>query len=246
MDRGEPIDCTMGKVSLARGTIVSTEVLVETPESIDLQAEPAGIVVRGLAFSIDLLIRGMILMVLSIVLGLAGKAGAGIVLIAWFLLEWFYPVYFEVYRQGQTPGKKKLGLSVVNDDLTPIGWGTSVIRNLLRWADFFPVLYTAGMATMACNKKFQRLGDIAAGTLVVYRQADPQPAQLSTAKAQPPPVALEREDQIAIIGFAQRHRQLSDDRQQELAGILGPLLPVDSAHRVGCLRGIGHWLLGDR
>lgn len=231
---------------MATEKIVSTQVLVETPESIDLQADPAGIVVRGLAFSVDFSIRATVLILLSIVLGLAGKAGLGIVLIAWFLLDWFYPVFFEVCRNGQTPGKKMMGLTVVNDDLTPIGWGTSIIRNLLRWADFFPLLYTAGLATMACSKHFQRLGDIAAGTLVIYRQSESQATQLTADKAQAPPVSLEREDQVAIIAFAQRHAQLSGDRQQELAAILEPLLPVEGAHRVGYLRGVGHWLLGDR
>lgn len=220
---------------------------METPESIDLQAEPAGIVVRGLAFSIDLLIRAAILIVLSIVLGLAGEAGMGIVLIAWFLLEWFYPVFFEIYNKGQTPGKKTMGLAVVNDDLTPIGWGTSIIRNLLRWSDFFPLLYTAGLATMACSKYFQRLGDMAAGTLVIYRQNDNSPPPLTEVRPQAPPLALDREDQIAIIGFAQRHSQLSDDRQRELAAILDSVLgPAGGARRVDHLRGIGHWLLGNR
>lgn len=244
---------------MATGNIVATDVLVETPESIDLQAEPAGIVVRGLAFSIDFLIRATILLVLGIVLGLAGEAGMGIILIAWFLLEWFYPVLFEIYRQGQTPGKKMMGLAVVNDDLTPIGWGTSVIRNLLRSADFFPVFYTAGLVTMASNKHFQRLGDIAAGTLVIYRQSDKSPVALGKVRPQAPPIALEREDQIAIIGFVQRSQQLSEDRQRELAAILQPVLspeqspenspeqsPAQSGQRVDYLHGIGHWLLGRR
>lgn len=231
---------------MAIRTIISTDVLVETPENIDLQAEPAGIVVRGLAFSIDFLIRATVLIVLAVSLSMAGRAGAGVVLIAWFFLEWLYPVFFEVYAKGQTPGKKKLGLMVVNDDLTPIGWGTSMIRNLLRAADFFPVLYTAGLISMACNKRFQRLGDLAAGTLVIYQQRDAKAVELASAKAQPPPLALEREDQIAMIGFAQRHKQLSEDRQRELADILGPFLPVEGGQRVDYLRGVGHWLLGER
>jgi uncharacterized RDD family membrane protein YckC len=231
---------------LGNGKLISTGVLVETPESIDLEAEPAGIVVRGLAFTIDFLIRAVALMVLSFVLAFAGEAGMGLILITWFLLDWFYPVFFEVFQKGQTPGKKKMGLRVVNDDLTPVGWGTSMIRNLLRWADFFPVLYTAGLATMACNSRSQRLGDLAAGTLVIYARNESAPGAEPGAKAHPPPFPLEREDQVAIIGFTQRHQQLSGDRQQELAGILGPVLPVDADHRVEYLRGIGQWLLGGR
>jgi uncharacterized RDD family membrane protein YckC len=231
---------------LGSAKLIATGVLVETPESIDLEAEPAGIVVRGLAFSIDLLIRALILIVLGLALLSAGEAGMGLMLIVWFLLEWFYPVFFEVLRSGQTPGKKKMDLRVVNDDLTPVGWGTSIIRNLLRWADFFPVLYTAGLATMAWSRRSQRLGDMAAGTLVIYSRAESAQAAAPSAQAHPPPVPLGREDQVAIIGFAQRHRQLSEERQRELADILGPLLPVDAAQRVEYLRGVGNWLLGGR
>lgn len=231
---------------MGRASLISTGVLVETPESIDLEAEPAGIVVRGLAFSIDFLIRAVILIVFGLTLGLAGEAGLGVTLIVWFLLEWFYPVFFEVFRAGQTPGKKKMGLRVVNDDLTPVGWGTSIIRNLLRWADFFPVLYTAGLATMACNRYSQRLGDLAAGTLVVYSRNESLPAAETGINANPPPFSLEREDQLAFVGFAQRRQQLSGERQQELADILGPLLPVDASTRVDYVQGIGQWFLGGR
>lgn len=231
---------------MGRGKLISTEVQVETPENIDLEAEPAGLVVRGLAFGIDFLIRIVILFLLSIALTTAGDAGVGLVLIAWFLLEWFYPVLFEVYRRGQTPGKKKFGLRVVNADLTPVGWGSSMTRNLLRWADFFPVLYTAGIISLASTSRCQRLGDIAAGTLVVYAGSDDGQGALPSARPQPPPLPLERDDQVAIIGFAQRHQHLSADRQRELADILAPLLPVDNPQRVDYLHGVGKWLLGER
>lgn len=217
---------------------------METPESIDLQAEPAGLVVRGLAFAIDFLIRAVVLLVLGFFLFFSGAAGAGLLLILWFLLEWFYPVLFEIYGRGQTPGKRRMGIAVVNEDLTPIGWGTSMIRNLLRWADFFPFLYTAGMVSMAASARFQRLGDLAAGTLVIYQEAPPEGTHAVEAPSRPPPVPLEREDQIAVIGYAQR--QLSPDRRRELADILAPVLPVEAGQRVGYLQGVGRWLLGDR
>ncbi|MCW8196267.1 RDD family protein [Proteobacteria bacterium 005FR1] len=236
----------MGNVFLGSGSFISTGVLVETPESIDLEAEPAGIVVRGLAFTIDFLIRAIVLFVLGLALAFSGEAGMGVMLISWFLLEWFYPVFFEVFRAGQTPGKKKMGLRVVNDDLTPVGWGTSMIRNLLRWADFFPVLYTAGLATMAWNRYSQRLGDLAAGTLVIYSRKESMRSAGSDIRANPPPFQLEREDQVAFVGFAQRSQQLSEQRQQELADILGPLLPVHASQRVDYVRAVGQWLLGGR
>lgn len=232
---------------MIRDNTISPAVLVETPESIDLQAEPAGLVVRSLAFAIDFSIRGILLLVLLLVLAFTGEAGRGLFLISWFLVDWFYPVLFEVYARGQTPGKRWMGLMVVNDDLTPIGWGTSTIRNLLRWADFLPFLYTAGLIAMASTARHQRLGDIAAGTLVVYQERDQRSVDLpDCGRPQPPPLTLERDEQLAIIGFLQRHAQLSPDRQRELADILGPLLPVDGPNRVGYLQGLGRWLLGDR
>lgn len=233
---------------MPRDNIISAEVLVETPESIDLQAEPAGPVVRSLAFAIDFAIRATFLFVLSMLLLFAGRAGGGLMLIAWFLVDWFYPVFFEVLGQGQTPGKKKMGLMVVNDDLTPIRWGTSILRNLLRWADFFPFFYTAGLICMASSRHHKRLGDIAAGTLVIYKERDDESVDIpaDADRAQPSPVTLEREEQLAMISFMQRHGQLSPDRQRELADILAPLLPVEGPNRVRYLHGIGRWLLGDR
>ena len=89
---------------------------VETPEGIDLQAPLAGPLPRILAYGIDLCWRGLMLSVLFIALIWAGEAGRGLFLLVSFLLEWFYPVFFEIYARGQTPGKKSMGLIVVNDD----------------------------------------------------------------------------------------------------------------------------------
>lgn len=225
---------------------ISTQVLVETPEGVDLQAEPAGVIVRMLAYLIDFAIRAAVFIALLLVLSYADRAGIGVFFVCWFLLEWFYPVVFEVCYHGQTPGKKMMRLCVVNDDLTPIRWGTSVIRNLLRVVDILPNYYLIGVIAMVCNRKFQRLGDIAAGTLVVYKKIEPKSASETASKPHASPVPLEREDQIAIISFAQRRQQLSEDRQRELADILEPVLPTEGSNRVDYLRGIGAWLLGER
>ncbi|MDH5572818.1 MAG: RDD family protein [Gammaproteobacteria bacterium] len=218
--------------------------LVETPEGIDLQAELAGPVSRGLAYSIDIIIRGIVLGVLSIILLTGGKAGYGIILILTFLMEWFYPVLFEVYYNGQTIGKKYMGLYVVNDDLTPICWGSSLTRNLLRFIDFFPFAYLSGLLSMILSKRFQRLGDISAGSLVVYKQNKKQDASLPVCESYPPPVPLTVDDQIAIIGFTERHNDLSQDRQQELANILSGITNKKHSNNIEYLRGVGNWLLG--
>jgi uncharacterized RDD family membrane protein YckC len=231
--------------------IVQTQLAVETPESIDLQATPAGIGPRGFAYLLDFLIRFVINLGLWIVLALGGLAGLGLLSICAFLMEWFYPVFFEVLWRGQTPGKKIMNIAVVNDDLTPITWGTSIIRNLVRFADMLPAFFMFGTVSIILSKNFQRLGDLVAGTLVVYRRKEKDPRGLPQRglpkyQPQPPPIALDREDQIAIIGFTQRYNQISDDRQQELADILAPMLPAEGANRVSYLRGVGGWLLGAR
>ena len=102
--------------------LLDTRRLVETPEGIDLILRPAGLMPRALAFGIDLLIRGAILLAAFIVLGLLGQFGAGLGTILYFLVNWWYPVLFEVLYQGRTPGKKVMGLRVVHDDGTPVGW----------------------------------------------------------------------------------------------------------------------------
>ena len=149
--------------------LLDTAYRVEIPGGIHLEAQVVGPIPRILAFTIDLVIRGIILAVLSIAsipLGMGG-VGGGFFLIILFVIEWLYPVLFELLARGQTPGKKLLGIAVVNDDLSPVTLGTSLIRNLLRTIDFLPFFYLAGIVTMLSNRRFQRLGDLAAGTLVI-------------------------------------------------------------------------------
>lgn len=227
---------------------IDTIYLVETPEGIDLQAELAGPVPRILAYAIDLTIRAVILAIVSAILAFADKIGIGIILLLSFFFEWFYPVFFEVLNNGQTIGKKYMGLIVVNDDLTAIGWSSSLIRNLLRAADFLPFSYLGGMLCMMLSSKFQRLGDLAAGSLVIYKQEQEQKQNTDLPKCQsyPPPFPLTLEDQIAIIGFTERHNELSPDRQHELADILSDITHKTYDKNIDYLRGVGSWLLGAR
>ncbi len=225
---------------------LDTIYLVGTPEGIDLQAELAGPIARALAYAIDLSIRSVVLMLISMFLLFGGNVGIGVMLLVSFLMEWFYPVFFEVYRNGQTPGKKMMGLAVVNDDLTAINLNSSVIRNLLRVADFFPFGYLGGLLSMVLTGKFQRLGDLAAGSVVIYKSELKQNVSLPECQSHPPPVSLSLEDQTAIIGFTERHQNLSVERQQELADILGDVINREPERRIEYLRGIGSWLLGVR
>ncbi len=226
--------------------LLDTRYQVETPEGIDLHAQLAGPAPRILAYLIDITIRGVVLFVLSLMLYFVGNVGIGLLLLLSFLLEWFYPVLFEVYAKGRTPGKKAMQLTVVNDDLTPTNWSTSVIRNLLRAADFFPFAYLGGLICMMFSRHFQRLGDLAAGTLVIHQEQKKANLSLPDIPPRTPPVELPLDGQIAVIGFTQRHQQLTHSRQQELADIVKDLIHSDSEHAVQHLQGIGCWLLGSR
>lgn len=217
---------------------------VETPEGIDLQAQLAGPVPRILAYSIDVTIRTVVLTIASILLALADNVGVGIMMILAFLLEWLYPVFFEVLRHGQTPGKKYLGMVVVNDDLTSIGLGSSVLRNLLRFADFLPFGYITGLVSMTVTAKFQRLGDLAAGSIVIYQGEQQHSASLPECQSAPPPMVLSMEDQTALISFIERHQELSPDRQQELADILQGITLRHGKDNIAYLQGVAAWLLG--
>jgi len=142
---------------------------VPTPEGIELTLRLAGPVPRAYAFIVDLMIRGMIMLVIVQILAFAGRSGTGLFLIAYFAIEWFYPVLFELFWNGATPGKRAFSLMVVNDNGTPVTVGASIIRNMLRAVDFLPMLWAFGLLSMLFTRDFKRLGDLAAGTVVVYR-----------------------------------------------------------------------------
>jgi hypothetical protein len=178
-----------------------------------------------------------------------GDFGIGLLLLGAFLLEWFYPIAFEVYRKGQTPGKRACGLAVVHDDGRPVGWSAAFIRNTMRAVDFLPLLYASGFVASLCNAEGKRLGDLAAGTLVVHVERAPR-ASLGDSQdvgSEPPPFSLTGEEQLAIIEFSQRAALLTPERVAELATAAGPLaggLDGEAARRR--LLRIGNFLLGSR
>ena len=219
---------------------------IEIPEGVDLHAELAGLITRALAFTLDFFIRLLALFVLLIAAMFLEVAGFGLWLIVFFVLEWFYPVFFEIFRDGQTPGKKWLGIKVVSQQLTPITFQASLIRNLLRAVDFLPFCYVFGIASLTVSTHFQRLGDLAAGSLVIYKpQEDSQHTALADVESIVHPKPLTQEQQIAIIRFAQSHAKLSRARQQEIAELLRDIIPEQHTDAVVYLQGVGKWLLGD-
>jgi uncharacterized RDD family membrane protein YckC len=228
--------------------LLDTRYRVEIPGGINLEAQVVGPIPRFFAFAIDLGIRGIIILVLSILsipLGSAGMGG-GFFLIFLFVIEWLYPVLFEVFSRGQTPGKKLLKISVIKDDLSPVTLGASMVRNLLRTVDFLPFFYLVGLVTMLSNQRFQRLGDLAAGTLVISVPESAKPAAMQEITPLAPSTSLLRLEQTSIIEFLRRSNQLSEPRQRELASILEGITHEKGDNGVEQLRRIGAWFLGVR
>ncbi|HAG96526.1 MAG: hypothetical protein CSH49_04575 [Alcanivorax sp.] len=219
---------------------------LETPENIDLDIHIAGPLVRILAFTIDTLIRTGVQIALLIVLALLGKVGLALWLIITFVLEWFYPVLFEVLNQGQTPGKKAMNIAVVNDDSTPVSWSASIVRNFLRIVDFLPMGYITGLISMILNQDFKRIGDLAAGTVVVYRDQYKPAPKWPDSRSAPPPVALNLKQQRAMLSFVERQSTLTRERQQELANHLQPVFQHQNQEAVDYIVRIATWLRGGR
>lgn len=161
---------------------------IDTPEQIDLHFSVAGIGSRFVALLLDWLLIGAAGLVVGLVsLFIFGVLGAshklqsfgpwlaGILLLILFLFTWCYFALFEAYWTGQTPGKRVMKLRVIKDTGRQITLFEALARNLLRYVDYLPGLYLAGVITMLCNKRHKRLGDYVAGTLVVHERTEEQP-----------------------------------------------------------------------
>jgi uncharacterized RDD family membrane protein YckC len=158
------------------------EYQVDTPEAISISYAIAGIGSRFVAALLDIIIEVILFIVVflgAVTLqpfrGLA-TLGALLLITLMFLLVWGYYLLFEAFWHGQTPGKSALRIRVIKTSGHPIGFTESAIRNLLRAVDWLPSFYALGVITMFINRQSRRLGDLAAGTVVVKvpRRTRPQ------------------------------------------------------------------------
>lgn len=229
--------------------VLDTVVTAETPEGILLELRPAGLSARLYAFAIDWLIRILALYVMAFVMRPIGGVGTALWLILLFLLEWFYPVVFELSRSGATPGKRLFRLKVVMDDGLPVTPVASVARNLLRTADFLPLLYGTAIVSMLTRADCKRLGDLAAATLVVHQPTTTPKTALPGVVPRPPVRALAPRDQAAIIALAARAPRLTRDRLDELAALAAPVTagdPHPGPQLTQRVLGAAEWLMGRR
>jgi uncharacterized RDD family membrane protein YckC len=217
---------------------------IETPEGISLRLRAAGALPRAQAWMLDALLRLGAFMLAMVPLGLLGVGGNGLAMLLLFGLMWAYSVVCEVWLDGQTLGKRALGLRVVNADGTPVTWLPSVVRNLLRVVDALPGVYGVGLACTLIDPHARRLGDIVAGTMVVHAVELPAGTQVPVVAAVPPPVVLAADEQAALVEFAERSGQLTLQRQEELANLLMPLTGRCDTAAVSLLIAHANWLLG--
>jgi len=212
---------------------------IETPEQIPLEFPLAGIGSRFLAIALDTLIQVlgflMIVFVAEILLPTAARFtpraltwAAAIFFLCLFILCSGYYALFEVFWNGQTPGKRLVRLRVSSDSGLPITVYEAVVRNLLRIIDQLPGLYVVGIISVFLTARNKRLGDIVAGTVVVHEKAmqDSQPdffaAAASTALSSG--LQITAEELELIERFLQRRYDLSPEvRRQSAEQIAGRL-----------------------
>lgn len=220
---------------------------VETPEGITLSLRAAGPLPRSLAWLLDFVIRLGLFWLVAIIAAFLDDAGQGLLLISLFVLMWGYPILFEVLRAGQTPGKKALGLKVVHQNGTPVGWLASIVRNLLRTVDILPMGYGFGLISTLIDRDSRRIGDLVAGTLVIHADLEQPHAPAPSVTPILSPVLLTPAEQAAIVAFAERARLLSPERQQELADTVAPALGLGrGTAAVDGLYGVAAAILGRR
>jgi uncharacterized RDD family membrane protein YckC len=175
--------------------------------------------------------------------------GVAFWLILLFALEWLYPVAFELTPSGATPGKRAFGLKVVMDNGLPVTAAAALTRNLLRTADFLPFGYGFAIASILLRRDCKRLGDVAAGTIVVHEPRLASRTLLDRVEPIAPARPLAPRDQAAVIALASRAPTLTVERLDELAALAAAV--SGDAGRAGPdvtrrVLGVAQWLLGRR
>jgi uncharacterized membrane protein SpoIIM required for sporulation/uncharacterized RDD family membrane protein YckC len=218
---------------------LSQTVDIETPELVVLSYTVAGLGSRVYAAAIDLAI--CVVAFIAVLLGVAFLGGTSFLrspgaatsstawataflVIAQFTILWGYYVLFEGLRDGQTPGKRAVGLRVVRDGGYSVGFAASAVRNLLRIIDSQPIFtYLFGMAGVVLSKSGKRLGDVVAGTIVVREALVKQPIEPSrptplpaTPESAPLSTTLTDAEFQILDRWAERRRALEPERRRQL------------------------------
>jgi uncharacterized RDD family membrane protein YckC len=223
---------------------IDTVLEIDTPEHLAFRTRIAGPGRRMFAYLIDLIIRAIMFAMMAVIVGVMFEMvdldglGTGVMLLAFFALDWFYYFACEMLTGGRSPGKIALKLRVVKPNGLPITWRESFLRNLVRAADI-TILPTGavlllGPIIMAIDPKFRRLGDLVANSIVVVEEAT-MVARQTAVKGDdafvaelPGTLPLDRSDLEALELFVNRE-QMSDARRDELAEIVAGIY-ADKLH----------------
>jgi uncharacterized RDD family membrane protein YckC len=211
---------------------------VLTPERVSLQYDIAGVGSRGAAALIDTAIQAVLILVviamfggglaaLSLVAGEPDVFGVALALAILFVFAATagYYIVFEIIWSGQTPGKRIVGVRVMRENGYPIRPVDAVVRNLVRFVDSLPIGYAVGVLTMLCNARAKRLGDFAAGTIVVReggRGVLTTPEAVAVDRPRGP--ALRGEDATLVRDFLVRRSGMHPDARRDLATRLASAL----------------------
>jgi uncharacterized RDD family membrane protein YckC len=166
--------------------VSSDQLSIDTPELVDIEMPLAGIGSRFIALLVDYLIWGLSFLVLGWIFNfilpgmlafsrLSAQWAVAARILLGFLLYWGYFTLFEAFWNGRTPGKWVAKIRVIQRSGRAIGLFESMARNLIRVVDQIPFFYAVGVVTMFVTKQHQRLGDLAAGTLVVRDRQEETP-----------------------------------------------------------------------
>jgi uncharacterized RDD family membrane protein YckC len=215
---------------------LDTTIEIVTPENIAFRYDLAGPFRRALAYAIDFLVRLLAFIlgavVIAVLFAWAGlpEVGLGAVLVGWFLLDWFYGGLFETYWNGQTPGKRIMQIRVLAMDGQPISGLQAVLRTILRTVDLQPGYFgMAGLVAAMTNDRFQRLGDLACGTIVVVEERSwfrgvvriGEPEVIRLAGDIPASFQASRSLAYALSAYAHRRHYFAPARRAEIARHVG-------------------------
>ena len=215
-------------------------ITIATPEGVDLQLTLAGVGSRFTSALVDLAIQLALVLAFAFLffVGLdgfgAGGLGGAVFAVLSFLLFAGYDILFEVFASGRTPGKRLNGLRVVRADGSPVTFLTSAVRNVIRLIDILPTFYLVGIVSILVTARNQRLGDLAAGTLVVRERLgaaarDWRPDALAAPAGEPAWAAWDvsgvtRDEVVAVRRFLDRRYELAPEARTRLGRELAAAL----------------------
>ncbi|MES2935459.1 MAG: RDD family protein [Pseudomonadota bacterium] len=216
--------------------MLDSRLSLTTPEGVRLILTPAGPTIRAWAWALDFLIWAVFSGVSAALLG-GSKLGNGVLSVLMFISFWGYPIICEVYFGGRTLGKRAAGIEVLRADGLPVGWRESSTRNLLLVADFLPMFYVTGLLCILFDTRFRRIGDIVAGTQVVYRDKLRKRAPAPDVPPLALPYPLSPEQQRTLTDLFERESRLPIARLHELGTLAEALTGQTGAASVERLRG---------